>query len=315
MTEPAGVICVGNITVDILARPVDDITWGGTKWIDSIEQSLGGNGANTSATLAKLGVPVTLIGGAGRDAFGDFALKRLQECGVATHLIQRVDTPTAASVALVKSDGTRAFLHRPGVSRELFRERFSLTETVATGSTRLHVGNPFGMTHLRTFAPGLLAAAQGLGLETSMDTAWDAMGEWMKVVGPCLPHAGILFTNEDEARMLTGTANPAIAAQRLRAQGATVVVLKLGQRGCAVFGPGVEAYIPGYDVPVIDTTGAGDCFAGAFLASLQRGLSCPQAAAIANAVGALNVQSLGATSGLVPWADVLAWIPSARLRT
>jgi ribokinase len=58
----------------------------------------------------------------------------------------------------------------------------------------------------------------------------------------------------------------------------------------------------------VDTTGAGDCFAGGFLAALCRGLSFPEAARVANAAGALSVSGLGATAGLKNWDETLAWL-------
>lgn len=64
-----GVLCTGNIVMDVLARPVDEITWGGTRWVDSVTQELGGNGAATCAAIAMLGVPSRLIGAVGHDLF------------------------------------------------------------------------------------------------------------------------------------------------------------------------------------------------------------------------------------------------------
>lgn len=301
----AGVITTGNIVMDVLTRPVDEITWGGTRWVDAIEPSLGGNGANTSSALGKLGVPVRLLGAVGRDAFGDAAIARLEECSVDTRSVQRLNAGTATTVALVRSDGTRAFLHQPGVSRLFLGEPFELT--ARQGFTHLHVGNPFAMTHLRTKAPHLLQQARALGMRTSMDTAWDALEEWMKVIAPCLPLIDILFLNEDEARMLTGSTEPDEGARRLREAGASLIVLKLGARGCIVYEGAARHELPAFTVEAIDTTGAGDCFAGGFLAALQRGFSAEQAGVLANAVGALNVQSLGGTSGLLDWDATVAW--------
>jgi len=309
-----GVLCTGNIVMDVLARPVDEITWGGTRWVESITQALGGNGAATSATIAMLGVPARLIGAIGDDLLGTAALGRLNECGVDTRLIERLKSDTASSVALVRSDGTRAFLHQPGVGRLIFTDPIPLTRQNTAGCTRFHIGNPFSLPHLRGRVPGLLRDAAALGLSTSLDTAWDALGEWMKVLAPSLPQAGILFSNEDEARMLTGTADPPLAAARLREAGATNIVLKLGGNGCAVFTNEGEWHVPGYEVIAIDSTGAGDCFAGAYLAALQRNLPHPEAARVANAVGALNVQALGGTTGLLNWEQTAAWMATARQR-
>ena len=68
-------------------------------------------------------------------------------------------------------------------------------------------------------------------------------------------------------------------------------------------------------MPAIDTTGAGDCFVGAFLAALQRGLPYADAAHLANAVGALSVQKLGGTTGLLSFEDTVAWIKSQQFAT
>lgn len=304
----AGILTTGNIVIDILTRPVDEIQWGGTRWVDSITPSLGGNGANTSAAIGKLGVPVRLLGAVGDDSFGELAMARLTECGVDCSGIQRLAAGTATTVALVKTDGTRAFLHQPGVGRLLFENPIPLTAESTHGFTRLHIGNPFAILHLRQYAPELLAQAKSLGLATSVDTAWDALGEWMKVLGPCLPYADLLFANEDEGYMLTGSREPEAIWRALHSEGAQTLILKCGPRGSIVFTPGESRVVPAYAVEAIDTTGAGDCFAGALLAALQRGCSLGEAARIANAAGALNVQSLGATTGLLDWEGTLRWM-------
>ena len=312
MTIP-GVLTTGNIVVDILTRPVDEIQWGGTRWVESISPSLGGNGANTSAAIGKLGVPVRLIGAIGQDAFAEIVLSRLAECGVDTSAIQRLAAGTATTVALVKSDGTRAFLHQPGVGRLLFSEPFLLTRENTAGFTRLHIGNPFAILHLRNFAPSLLAQAKSLGLATSLDTAWDALGEWMHVLAPCLPHTDVLFANEDEGLMLTGSHDPEKIWKFLKKAGANTLVLKCGAKGSIVFNRDETTHVPPFPVEAIDTTGAGDCYAGAFLSALQRDLPMPKAALIANAVGALNVQALGATTGLLDWEGTLKWVQNRQL--
>jgi sugar/nucleoside kinase (ribokinase family) len=143
----------------------------------------------------------------------------------------------------------------------------------------------------------LLKKARESGLRTSLDAQWDTEGEWLKVLAPSLPFTDYALMNEDEARMLTGTADPESAAECLRALGAKHIVIKLGARGCWIDGE----ILPGYPVDVVDTTGAGDCFAGGFIAGLQRGLPPLEAAKAANAVGAMSVGHLGATAGIRDW--------------
>ena len=66
--------------------------------------------------------------------------------------------------------------------------------------------------------------------------------------------------------------------------------------------------VAGFAVKAIDTTGAGDCFAGAFLTGLARGMHPFEAGQVANAVGALTVERMGATTGLLSWAGTLEWM-------
>jgi sugar/nucleoside kinase (ribokinase family) len=85
--------------------------------------------------------------------------------------------------------------------------------------------------------------------------------------------------------MVTGHVDPRPAADVLLGRGARTAILKLGARGCAVYTGGHEILSPAFAVPVKDTTGAGDCFVGAFLSARLRGASLAEAARFANAVG------------------------------
>jgi sugar/nucleoside kinase (ribokinase family) len=162
------------------------------------------------------------------------------------------------------------------------------------------------MQHLRSAAPAFLRRAREAGLRTSLDTQWDTHGEWMKVLAPSLPFADYTLLNEDEARMLTGFSEPAAAARALREHGAKHIVIKLGPRGCWADG----VFIAGHEVKAVDTTGAGDCFSGGFVAALQRGMEIEAAARFANAVGALAVQKVGATAGVLDWGATMRFLES-----
>lgn len=295
--------------VDILVRPVDlPEGWVGTALVESIEQSLGGNGANAAYTLGRLGVPVRLVGMVGYDAFGEFVLGKLASAGVDTEGIRRSAAPTATSVVLVNGRGDRRFLHRLGSSGEMFLEPQAFEREMHPGMSHYHLATPFTLPRMRAICPELLRRARARGLTTSLDTQWDSQGKWMADLAPCLPYVDVLFANEDEARMLTGITDPARIASILRASGAGTIVLKLGAQGCAVFSERDEFQVPAFPVTVVDTTGAGDCFAGAWLAAMCRGLAPREAARLANAVGAQVVETLGAVDGVTGWEETQAWM-------
>ncbi len=302
-----GVICSGSIIHDTLVHPVDREQWGTTTRVDTIEPHIGGNGSNTSIALSRLGVPVRLLAAVGLDDAGDKLLRILADAGVDTNGVERVTTPTAATVAIVNSGGDRKFFHRLGASAEAFRNGIRFTPALLDGMSHYHLASIFLMPHLRSNGAGFLASARKAGLTTSLDTNWDTEGRWMADLGPCLEDLDYVFLNEDEARMATGKSHPAAAAEVLLGRGARTVVIKLGGRGCAVFDGAREIRCPGYRVQVKDTTGAGDCYVAGFLAASLEGASLEEAGRFANACGALTVEQVGGANGVTSAEAVRQW--------
>lgn len=293
----------------MLVRPVEQLRWAATTLVDTVSQQLGGNAGSTSYTLGKLGIPTFVVTLAGRDAEAAAVMARLESAGVDTSRVMRTDAPTSVAISLVNRAGERALLYQLGASAEEFHS-FPIA-----GAAHFHLAAVFRMKHLRRAAPDVLRRARELGMTTSIDTQWDTEDEWMRVLAPSLPSTDLLFVNEDEARMLTGHSDPETAARTLRDAGAKTVCIKLGPRGCAVFADNLRFTSPGFPVEAIDSTGAGDCFSAAYIAALQRNRLHQEAARIANAVGALSVQQLGATAGVLDWDETHAWIEQQRVKT
>ncbi len=293
----------GNLVEDILVRPVDRIAYGFTVWVDSIEQHLGGNGANTSYALATLGVPVRLRGAVGQDDFGDRVLARLERAGVNIEDVERMPHPTATTVVLVAPDGSRSFLHSPGVSREVF----SAPGEFGNGPGHFHLANIFSLPNMRRTGAETLAKAIAAGWTTSLDTGHDTRGEWMSVLEPCLQNIGVLFANEAEALKISGCADARSAARLFLGRGVNIVVIKRGSDGCAVFDASSELWARGFAIQAVDTTGAGDCFTGGFLAALYKGGTLAEAARLGNACGALSASRVGSVAGLRGYRETLEW--------
>ncbi|HTB15768.1 MAG TPA: carbohydrate kinase family protein [Bryobacteraceae bacterium] len=264
---------------------------------------LGGNGANTSYTLAVLGVPVRLSGAVGRDDFGDRVLARLGGVGVSIEGVERMPLPTATTVVLVAPDGSRSFLHCPGVSEAVF----SAPLDFHNGPGHFHLANIYSLPQMRRTGPETLARAVAAGWTTSLDTGHDTRGEWMSVLAPCLANIGVLFANEAEALKISGCADARSAARLFLDRGVNTIVVKRGNNGCAVFERDTEIWSQAFSVQPVDTTGAGDCFAGGFLAGLQHGGSLEEASRLANACGALSASQTGSVQGLLGYRETLQW--------
>lgn len=306
-----GVLCCGNVSADIQVRPVEQLGWGQTTWVERIELTLGGNGGSTSYTLAKLGCPVRLVTAVGRDDFGDDVLERLRAVGVDLSRVERVDNAaTPASIGVVHPTGMRALLHHPGASRVAFPHGIPLTDDLAGDSGTLHIANIFSLECFQRHAAPMLREARGRRMRTSVDTGWDARGLWMERLGDCLAYTDLLLANEEEAKRLSRESHVEQAAEALRSLGAGSVVVKLGGEGCWVSTDDERFHSPGFRVEAVDTTGAGDCFAGGYLAALERGFSHQESARFANAVGALSVSCLGPVTGIRTFGETQEWMQS-----
>lgn len=302
------IVVAGNLVEDILVRPVEKVEYGVTVWVDSIEEHLGGNGSNTSYTLAMLGHAVRLRGAVGRDDFGRRVLERLKSAGVNVEEVQQSDLPTASTVVLVAPDGSRSFLHAPGVSREVFAEPGEF----GPGPGHFHLANIFSLPNMRRTGAATLERAVKARWTTSLDTGHDTRAEWMTVLEPCLENIGLLFANEAEALRISVCPDARSAARLFLDRGVKTVVIKRGRNGCTVFHGEKEIWARGFAVEPVDTTGAGDCFTGGFLAGLHRGGTLLDAATLGNACGALSASRIGSVSGLLGYADTLEWAATHR---
>jgi sulfofructose kinase len=106
------------------------------------------------------------------------------------------------------------------------------------------------------------------------------------------------------------------AAKRLRERGPTVVVVTEGEAGCWCASPDGDFHVPAYVAPeVIDTTGAGDVFHGAFLHARATGRSLHASLELASAVAALKCRALGGRTGAPDLETTLAFMTNAPRHT
>jgi len=101
------------------------------------------------------------------------------------------------------------------------------------------------------------------------------------------------------------------AAQELRARGVKAAVVKLGGRGLAVAGEGIEKILPAFKVTPIDTVAAGDSFNGGLAHALEQGQPLEQALRYAAACGALSTTKKGAAAAAPTKSDVEAFLARA----
>jgi sugar/nucleoside kinase (ribokinase family) len=305
---PADVVCVGGITADLLARPVDELpSFGRLSLVDMVTFTAGGCAHNCASALARLGTAVRLVGRIGPDPLGANIVTRVAARGVITDGVGvSPDTSTSTSLGFVAVDGERAFVHSVGANGRI--DAADLDWEVVGASRVLFVGQ-FGLLgDFDAQVPAVLAEARARGLVTALDTVWDPDRGLAAKVRPCLPLLDYFLPSHPEAEAITGLSDPAEIADALRAQGVGVVVIKLGREGCYVATADDGRYVPGFEVEQVDATGAGDAWCAGFLRGLLGGLAPLDAAVLGNAVGACCVQAIGAHDGIRSLADTLDFI-------
>ncbi len=298
---------VGILVADVVAKPVSRYPDRGVcVHVDTMELHVGGCASNTGLALAKLGLPVAVIGKVGQDSFGDFLIQTLQQHGVDTRGIQRAQKGTSSTMVMVHPDGERSFIHHVGANGEFAPE--DIDWDVVRECALFHLAGAFLMPQMDGEpASRVLQHARALGLTTSLDTTWDASGRWIELLRPCLPHLDYILPNYGEACGLTGETEPERIADKLLEAGVGTVVIKMDAQGCFVKNREVAFSVSAYPVEVVDMLGAGDCFCAGFLAGLALGWDLEKTARLANAVGALCVTQLGATTGVRPLEETLRW--------
>ena len=294
------VLSLGIYVIDVLGRPIDQFPEKGKLALfDELEIHTGGCANNTALALARLGVSAGAMGKIGTDAFGDLILQALTDNGVdATGMRQDADVSTSFTFVAIASDGERTFYHYIGANGELCEADLNW-ELIKTTKI-LHIAGALVMPRFDG-APmaNVLREAKRLGITTSLDTAYDATGKWMKTLEPCLHHVDIFMPSIVEAQQLTGLSECGEIAQFLRNHyNIQTIAIKMGENGSYISTPETELSVPAYPVNVVDATGAGDAYVAGFLAGIIMGWDLEATGELASATGAACVTAIGTTAGI-----------------
>lgn len=279
------VISVGEVLWDIVGN----------------EEYLGGATFNFSAHLSRLGHTVSFVSAVGADPRGQMVIGRMSQLGLATeYLHTEKDHATGTASVVLASDGQPKFvLHRPAA--------YDFPQLTPAQSDRLF-SRPvdwvyFGTLHqihpqARELTADILDRASGARHFYDVNLRSD--GYTPELIQRLMSRATIAKLNHEEveaiARMF-GTRHGSIE-EFCRAYADlykwTGVCVTRGSLGCTVLLGGQYIEAPGYPVQVVDTVGAGDAFAAAFLHGLGNGWATSQIADFANRVGALVASRRGA---------------------
>ena len=302
-------VIIGAAIVDIPLSPLPANALEAGSWpLERIAMRVGGDAANEAVTLARLGCPTALISLVGRDPAGDFVLQTLRGAGVdVSGVAQRPGLDTGINIVAVREDGERSFI----TSRTGSLRRLALADILpALDALEARRGEAperrvaclasLFVSPLLTLADtaALFDALRARGYTVCADTTRRKNGETLAEAGDALSRLDYFFPNLEEAALLTGADTPEGCADALLGAGVKRVAIKLGGQGCLIAERGYRRRVPAVPgVRCVDTTGAGDTFAAAFIAALLEGRPFPACARFANAAASLCVERVGATAG------------------
>ncbi len=291
-------IIIGNCCADLYIPAHQAPPPGGIERIPQVQVEIGGNGANTAVTAARLGASTALAGVLGDDLFGRHLRQALESEGVDLALLEsKEDTGAPVTLVLNDADGERSFVHHGG-SNDAWELPPAALETpcrVFHMAAPEILGSFWGHPCLET-AHSLKKAGVQLSLDFFVPPDGPNLASASKDHGPLLELADMVFPNELEARLITGQQTIEDILARLHDTGVTLAVIKRGAEGAVVSWDGNREDIPAAGVHAIDTCGAGDNFAGAFLSGWLKGLDPVECTKLGCEMGTLCVQQKGAVT-------------------
>lgn len=311
------VLVAGELNVDLVLGGYNSFPELGKEVLaGSMSLTLGSSSAICACALATLGLPVTFIGRAGCDMWGDIAIARLRELGVdVSPILRDPAVPTGITVS-ISSQTDRAMVTYLGSIETLRPDDIDLPAFAAQGVTHLHVSSYYLQRGLRPGLRGLFAQAHASGMTTSLDPGCDPAGAWDRErIGELLPEVDVFFPNGEELRALANSAGqpPEQAVHALAA--ARIVAAKLGRDGAVGCERGVVVLQPAFSITPVDTTGAGDSFNAGFLSSWLRHGDLREALRAGAACGALSTRAIGGTAALPTPRELSEFLAAQEART
>lgn len=304
----SGVMIVGSVSADLTTFSHRLPARGETIHGDAFSLVLGGKGANQAVAAGLAGAETHFVSCVGSDLFHDMIVDSLTAAGVGIDHLRTVEGPTGIAHIRVDDSGENDIVMVPLANAALSVEQIdnafdALEDRCSVLLTQLEIPAELSSHAVRT--------ARERGLTVVLDPA------------PALPleaslwqHIDIVTPNETEARILTGipvtdVASAAEAGAWFLARGAGSALITLAGAGALLITPEGNTHFPSFTVTPVDTTAAGDGFAGYLGASLALGMPLPDAIRRAAAAGAITVTRRGASPSLPHRDEVDALLATA----
>lgn len=282
------IVSIGRINIDVVMN-VDKLPKANEHVFSQHSSfTFGGSAANFATQSAKLGVKTGLISCVGDDLYGDLILKSLNDIGVDTKSILVLDKQPTGLFFLAHSpnDGDAVYAE---LGANKFLEKHIIDEEYLTRVRTLHISGGYPMLMARA-----IDHATTQGMIVSVDPGRAAADVDFSRI---LKQIDLMFLNQAELKEYFGIEPVEKELREFAKKFPGILIVKMGEKG-SIATDGFE-YIksPIFEVPVVDTLGAGDSFAAGFVTAWTRSENIEQALNFANATASLTITQLGAQNG------------------
>ncbi len=294
--KKAKIVVVGSFNADITALTPKFPVGGETIMGRSLNFGAGGKGTNQAVSAAKNGADVVMVSKIGTDVLSDIARKIYSDSGIdSSYVVETSEYPTGSAVIEVSEEsGENKIIVIPGANNYL------TADDVRKASEKISQCDVV-LTQLET-SPESVEAALELSSEYGKITVLNPAPysvipeKWFKLVDYFIP-------NETETEYFTGVKvsdeySAKEASKVLIGKGVKNVIITMGKKGAFFCNERESFVVPSTSSKAVDTTGAGDCFCGAFCTALAEGKSVKDSILFANCAAGISVTRMGAAASM-----------------
>ena len=268
-------------------------------WMSGSTQQGGGMVSTALVTLSRLGVSTAFAGKIGNDMAGRVVKEEFDLYGVdSAHLVMEPGVTTPVSMILVDESTGQRTIMAGGSSVEMSPSEVPAGVVASAKYLLLD-------TTTRQAALAAARIARDAGVPVVLDA--DSLSR-PQDIGELLRSTDYLIASKVFAEALTGLTSPSKAVEALAGYGSSAAVVTLGEAGSLTLAGGRSFHTPAFPVEVVDTTGAGDVYHGAFIFGLLREWRLEKTAEFASAVAAMSCTRLGGRQGIPTLDEAISFL-------
>ena len=274
--------------------------------IDALSENYfpGGVTANYLVAVSRLGGLCGFIGAVGDDFYGDYLIKDFKKEKIDTSFTIKIKNKKTPVNFIMIVKGEKSIIQSPHMQTTKIKIS-NLDESYIGSAKVLHTT----VIHQK-ITEKAIEIAKKFDVKVSIDLEAQIAQRGWHTLKDVLLSADVLIPNRVGATLITNTNSPKKAAEILVKKGIPIVIITLGKEGVLITTKKFQKKIPAYKVDnIIDTTGAGDSFNGAFTYGFWiKGWEIEKVCRYANAAAALNIQKLGPRTGMSYQSELLQYL-------